>query len=83
MVADAEVGEEDVVDKVDVGAVDAGVVVVVSVFGPSRSWAFVLKEKRRSTRTKAFIRWSTKRRSNPTTKLKVSLMVTSITELTP
>lgn len=78
MVADVEVGEEDV-DKVDVGVVDVGVVEVVSVPGSGKSWAYVLIEKRRSTRTKGFIRWSWKRRSNSTTKPILSLMVTSFT----
>lgn len=67
MVADVEVGEEDVVVEVDVGVVDAEVVVVVIVFGSDISWAFVLIEKRRSARTKAFMRWSWERRSNLTT----------------
>jgi hypothetical protein len=43
-----------------VGVVDVGVVLVVSVFGSGKSWAFVLMEKRSSTRTKVFIRWSWK-----------------------
>ena len=65
MVADEEVGEEDVgVEDVGVGVVDIGVVEVVIVFGSGKSWAFVLIEKRRSTRTKVFMRWSWKRRSN-------------------
>jgi hypothetical protein len=63
VVADEEVGEEDVAVE-DVGVVDIGVVAVVIVFGSGKSWAFVLIEKRRSTRTKVFMRWSWKRRSN-------------------
>ena len=55
VVADVEVGEDDVVDKVDVGVVDVGVAEVVAVPGSGIIWAFVLIEKRRSTRTKVFI----------------------------
>ena len=66
MLADVKVEDEEdnVKDKVEMGAVDSSVVV------ETVSWAFVLIEKRRSTRTKVNlnIRWSWKRRSDPTTK---------------
>ena len=64
VVADVEDREEDVVDKVVVGVLDVdGAVVVVVVPSSGKSWAFVLIEKKRSTRTKDLIRWNWKGRS--------------------